>query len=171
MLLVANETVWENLLLFVCNILNLQQILQMAKASSKIVIAIPYEQGHLNEKKNPGVLPAHAVRYLQYHTPIANCCLADDNQNYMLLIWITSCVYSALSLRFLFSTGGNKTVEKSTSSLKWDGFLLTQVVPLCFCLHFLGCEKGLRRDEGSAVQIPGSGWPGPHRCSASSKCC
>lgn len=37
-------------------------------------------------KKNPGVLLAHAVGYLQYHTPIANCRLADDSQNYVLLI-------------------------------------------------------------------------------------
>lgn len=43
MLLVANELLQENLLLFVCNILNLQQILRMAKTSSKTVVAIPYE--------------------------------------------------------------------------------------------------------------------------------
>ena len=127
----------------------------MAKASSRTVITIPYEWGHLNEKKT-GVLPAHAVGYLQYYTPIANCCQADDSNSYMLLIWVASCVYSALSLRFLFSTGRNKIVEKSTPSLNWDSFLLTQVVPLCFCLHFLGCDKGLRRDEGSGpLQVAG----------------
>lgn len=96
-------------------------------------------------------MPADAVGYLKYYIPIANC-QADDNQNYMLLIWIASCVFSALSLSFLFSTGRNKIVQKSTSSLKWNGFLLTQVVPLCFCLHFLSCEKGLRRDESSSVR-------------------
>lgn len=96
-------------------------------------------------------MPARAIGYLQHYTPIANCCQADDNQNCMLLIWVASWVYSASSLRFLFSTDRNKIAEKSTSSLKWDGLLLTQVVPLRFCLHFLGCEKGLRRDEGSGL--------------------
>lgn len=69
----------------------------------------------------------------------------------MLLVWVASWVYSASSLSFLFSTDRNEIAEKSTSSLKWDGLLLTQVVPLRFCLHFLGCEKGLRRDEGSGL--------------------
>lgn len=86
-------------------------------------------------------------------TLIANCCQPDDNQNCMLLIW-KLCVLSFVIKLFLFSTARNKIVEKGTSSLKRDGFLLTQVVPLCFCLYFQAVNK---RDEGSGVQVPGDG--------------
>jgi len=50
--------------------------------------------------------------------------------------------------------GRNKLVGKSTSPLKRDGFLLTQVVPLCFCLRCRVCEEGLGRDEGAGVEVP-----------------
>lgn len=54
-------------------------------------------------KNSPGVLPADAVGYLWYYTPMANCRQTDDNQNDVIDLGSKLCVLSFVIKLFILN--------------------------------------------------------------------